>query len=177
MDFEWDPAKDATNFEKHGVDFDYAIGIFESFTLECEDDRRDYGETRLQVIGETGGHILLVVLTVRGSRLRSFPRARRGRVSDDDISKPWVRRSLTDPSRPKGRFRATADEAIDTSDIAELDAAFWENARLVEPRTRPTVTMRVSPEVKAYFQAQDPKGYTTRMAAILEAYVKAKSAA
>ncbi|MCD1644350.1 BrnT family toxin [Aurantimonas coralicida] len=70
MDFEWDPAKDAINFEKHGVDFDYAIGIFESFTLECEDDRRDYGETRLQVIGETAGHILLVVLTVRGSRLR-----------------------------------------------------------------------------------------------------------
>ena len=98
-------------------------------------------------------------------------------MSDDDTSKPWVRRSLTDPNRPEGRFRATADEAIDTGDIPELDAAFWENARLVEPRTRPTVTMRVSPEVKAYFQAQDPKGYTTRMAAILEAYVKAKSAA
>lgn len=98
-------------------------------------------------------------------------------MSDSEPDKPLVRRSLTDPNRPRGRFRDTPDHAIDTSDIPKLDAAFWEHARIVEPRTRPTVTMRVSPEVKAYFQAQDPKGYTTRMAAILEAYVKSRSAA
>ena len=98
-------------------------------------------------------------------------------MSENDTDKHLVRRSLTDPNRPRGRFRDTSEQAIDASDIPELDAAFWKGARIVEPRNRPTVTMRVSPEVKAYFQAQDPKGYTTRMAAILEAYVKSRSAA
>lgn len=79
LEFEWDEAKNETNFGKHGIDFDFAIGIFEGFTIEDEDDRRDYGETRMRVIGETAGNVLLVVYTPREPRLRiiSARKARR----------------------------------------------------------------------------------------------------
>lgn len=98
-------------------------------------------------------------------------------MSENDTTKPLVRRSLSNPNRPTGRFRDTPENEIDTDDMPELDAAFWERAQVVPPRVRPTVTMRVSPEVKAYFQKEDPKGYTSRMAAILEAYVHSRSRA
>ena len=65
------------------------------------------------------------------------------------------------------------DEDIDTSDIPELDAAFWANAKLVPPRTKPNVSLRVPQEVVDYFKAENPKGYTARMAAVLAAYVRA----
>ena len=65
------------------------------------------------------------------------------------------------------------DEDIDTSDIPELDATFWANARLVPPRTKPNVSLRVPQEVVDYFKAENPKGYTARMAAVLAAYVRA----
>lgn len=66
---------------------------------------------------------------------------------------------------------ALPDDSIDTSDIPELDEAFWERARIVKPQTKPTVSLRVSQEVLDHFKADNPKGYTARMAAVLTAYV------
>ncbi len=54
MSFAWDPAKNEANLEKHGVDFEDAIRIFEGPTLEQEDARRDYGERRVQALGRSG---------------------------------------------------------------------------------------------------------------------------
>ncbi|GGK26357.1 BrnA antitoxin family protein [Salinarimonas ramus] len=73
------------------------------------------------------------------------------------------------------RWDALDDADIDFSDAPELDPTFW---RQVEPHTpgpKPTVTMRVDPEVVAFFKQEDPKGYTRRMADVLAAYVKAKA--
>lgn len=67
MDFEWDPAKAAENLRKHGVDFIDAIGALEDPNrLESIDDRLDFGEDRLHVIGATLGKVLFVVTTMRG---------------------------------------------------------------------------------------------------------------
>ena len=66
-----------------------------------------------------------------------------------------------------------SDADIDTSDIPELDAAFWANATLSPPRTKPNVSLRVPQEVVDFFKAENPKGYTARMAAVLAAYVEA----
>ena len=69
---------------------------------------------------------------------------------------------------------AIRDGDIDYSDIPELDEAFWANARLVEPdKTRP-VTLRIKSSVLDYFKAGG-KGYQTRINAVLESYVKAKT--
>ena len=65
---------------------------------------------------------------------------------------------------------------IDTSDIPELDDKFWENARIVLPKNKQAVSLRVSPEVLDFFKEENPKGYTSKMAAVLSAYVNAQRA-
>jgi putative transcriptional regulator len=51
---------------ERGFGFDYAARIFHGPTLEKKDDRRDYGETRMQAIGQAGDDVLFVVYTDRG---------------------------------------------------------------------------------------------------------------
>ena len=70
MRFEWDPAKDAANRAKHGIAFEDAIEIFAGRTLEQEDSRRDYGETRVVAIGRIRGYPIVVVYTPRGEARR-----------------------------------------------------------------------------------------------------------
>lgn len=71
---------------------------------------------------------------------------------------------------------ARPDSEIDTSDIPELDEDFWARAQVTEPRTKPVVSLRVPQEVVDHFKAENPKGYTGRMASVLAAYVEAKQA-
>lgn len=68
---------------------------------------------------------------------------------------------------------ALPDDQIDYSDIPELDADFWTRAKVTPPRTKPNVSLRLPEEVVAFFKAENPKGYTARMAAVLAAYVQA----
>lgn len=68
---------------------------------------------------------------------------------------------------------ALPDSGIDTSEVPELDERFWKNAKVTPPRTKPNVSLRLPEEVVAFFKAQNPKGYTGRMAAVLAAYVQA----
>ncbi|WP_149541446.1 BrnA antitoxin family protein [Siccirubricoccus phaeus] len=66
---------------------------------------------------------------------------------------------------------ARSDSQIDYSEIPELDASFWKNARLAEPdRTQP-VTLRVKRSVLEAYKAQG-KGYQTVMNAVLESYAR-----
>lgn len=64
------------------------------------------------------------------------------------------------------------DDEIDTSDIPELDDAFWAKAKLTAPRVKPNINLRLSEEVVEFFKGNDPKGYTSRMAAVLTAYAQ-----
>ncbi|WP_158925354.1 BrnA antitoxin family protein [Acidisphaera sp. S103] len=66
---------------------------------------------------------------------------------------------------------ATTDRDIDFSDMPELDDAFWQNARLVEPDRTQSVTLRVKKSVLEAYKAQG-KGYQTRMNAVLESYAR-----
>ena len=65
MLFEWDEAKSRRNLSERGFGFDYAACIFLAATLEKQDDRRDYGEIRMQAIGQAGNDVLFVVYTDR----------------------------------------------------------------------------------------------------------------
>jgi uncharacterized protein (DUF4415 family) len=61
---------------------------------------------------------------------------------------------------------------IDTGDIREKDKELWKNAVLVMPdKTRP-VTLRIKESVVAAFRQENPKGYQTRMNAVLETYAR-----
>ncbi|NOQ36586.1 MAG: BrnT family toxin [Methylococcaceae bacterium] len=53
MQFEWDEVKNKINIEKHGIDFQDAVDIFNHPLLEWEQDSSliEHGETRFNAIG------------------------------------------------------------------------------------------------------------------------------
>ncbi len=66
MNYEWDEDKRKKNINKHGIDFVAAVDIFNDIErIETIDDRDDYGEERIQSIGEARPGILFVVYTLR----------------------------------------------------------------------------------------------------------------
>jgi hypothetical protein len=69
--FEWDDAKAAANWRRHGVSFEHAAtALGDTFAVEWIDDRRDYGEERLSLLGMCEGTLLNVAFTERGERIR-----------------------------------------------------------------------------------------------------------
>jgi uncharacterized protein (DUF4415 family) len=63
------------------------------------------------------------------------------------------------------------DEAIDTSDIPELDDNFWENAKMVKPITKKSISIRLDSDVLEWFKSQG-KGYQTSINNVLRTYVE-----
>lgn len=60
--FDWDIQKARINFAKHGVTFeDACFAILDPYHIEEIDDRFDYGEERLRIIGLSSGRLLFVV--------------------------------------------------------------------------------------------------------------------
>ena len=64
---------------RHGITFEAAATIFSQSYLEYLDDRRDYGEVRVKVVGIVGDSLTSVICTQRGGAVRiiSARRARR----------------------------------------------------------------------------------------------------
>ena len=70
MEIEWDNNKAAANLIKHKIDFEDAKNIFLDTNCLEREDKRDYDETRIQVIGIVNQVVLLVVYTKRNGRYR-----------------------------------------------------------------------------------------------------------
>jgi uncharacterized DUF497 family protein len=68
MDITYDPQKRALILETRGLDLDDAVHVFAGPTLDIEDDRKDYGETRWVTFGLLGDRLVAVVWTARGKR-------------------------------------------------------------------------------------------------------------
>ncbi|MGK7932340.1 MAG: BrnT family toxin [Microcystaceae cyanobacterium] len=68
--FEWDENKRQANIEKHGIDFARIARIFTHPIVEWADNRRDYGETRMILLGVVDNRVLCMVYTMRGSICR-----------------------------------------------------------------------------------------------------------
>lgn len=68
---------------------------------------------------------------------------------------------------------AIPDDEIDTSDIPELDDTFWANARVVEPRGKTAISIRVDQDILDWFKSQG-RGYQSRINAVLRAYYEAQ---
>jgi uncharacterized DUF497 family protein len=85
VQFEWDDAKATDNLRKHGVDFVDAIPALEDPNrLEDIDDRFDYGEERVQVIGMAQGGVLFVIVTYRDDDLCRIISARKATRHEQD---------------------------------------------------------------------------------------------
>jgi uncharacterized protein len=72
MKITFDPTKRDKAFEERGLDFADAIAVFEGVTVEIEDTRRDYGETRIICYGLLAGRMVVVGYTPRGADRHIF---------------------------------------------------------------------------------------------------------
>lgn len=78
--FEWDPAKDAINRQKHGIGFVDAAIVFDDPDRLVEDSTRpEHGEERRQTIGRMGQIVVVVVHTDRRARRRIISARRASR--------------------------------------------------------------------------------------------------
>jgi uncharacterized DUF497 family protein len=69
--FQWDDAKAAANYAKHGVRFEAARDVFDDpFALDWADDGQDQGEQRFATIGMVEGRLLFVAYKMRGDTIR-----------------------------------------------------------------------------------------------------------
>jgi len=71
LEFQWDPAKAASNLQKHGVSFDYAAHVFlDQRRQDGVDRRHTYGEERRITIGSIEGRVYVVAYTRRRTAIR-----------------------------------------------------------------------------------------------------------
>ena len=77
MRFTWDRAKNERNVRERGLDFGYAVRVFERGVVEWADTRQDYGESRMVAIGIIEDRTYVVVYTdrVTGRHIISARRA------------------------------------------------------------------------------------------------------
>jgi uncharacterized protein len=91
-EFEWDADKAAANWRRHGVTFQQAaVAVMDPFAVEFLDDREDYGEERINLLGRFGGVILHVTYTERGERVRIISARRAMRHEQDDYYRENLR--------------------------------------------------------------------------------------
>jgi uncharacterized DUF497 family protein len=85
VDYEWDSAKAAENLRRHGIDFRDAIPAIEDPNrLEDVDDRFDYGEERILIVGRSAQRVLFVVTTSRDEDVCRIISARRATRREED---------------------------------------------------------------------------------------------
>ena len=78
MNYEWNTAKAIENRRRHGIDFADAMAAIEDPNrLEEIDDRFEYGEERMRIIGMAIHNILFVITTNRGDDTCRIISARR----------------------------------------------------------------------------------------------------
>jgi uncharacterized protein (DUF4415 family) len=70
------------------------------------------------------------------------------------------------------KIDSMADEDIDYSDIPELDETFFKNAKIVLPKPKVPITLRVETDVLEWYKSKGGK-YQSLMHAVLKEYAKA----
>lgn len=66
MKITYDPAKREATLKDRGLDFADSNRVFAGLTLDFQDDRKDYGETRIITVGHLCGRMVIIVWTPRG---------------------------------------------------------------------------------------------------------------
>ncbi len=90
--FEWDPAKDASNRQKHGLSFEEAASIFAGPILTGPDPYE--GEEREKSFGLLGGRVVICVIhTYRDGNIRIIS-ARKATANERALFHDHLRRAL-----------------------------------------------------------------------------------
>ncbi len=67
MHLTFDPIKRARTLAERGLDFEDAAVVFRGLTVEIEDRRRNYGETRIICYGLLAARLVVIAYTPRGT--------------------------------------------------------------------------------------------------------------
>ena len=72
INFEWDPAKAASNLQKHGIDFYDATTVFDDpHRVAVNVTKPEHGEIRYLIVGMmSNGRMASVIYTIRNHRAR-----------------------------------------------------------------------------------------------------------
>jgi uncharacterized DUF497 family protein len=70
MAIEFDPRKSAENVRKRGIGLELFADMDLEQAVSAVDQRRNYGEHRLRVLGLIGGRLYAAVITPRGENIR-----------------------------------------------------------------------------------------------------------
>ena len=72
MGITFDPAKRQKTLDDRGLDFEDAAAVFAGPTLEVQDTRKDYGESRTICFGYLNDRLVVVGYSPRGSDRHVF---------------------------------------------------------------------------------------------------------
>jgi len=72
MRVTFDPVKRARTLAERGLDFGDAAIVFRGKTVEIEDRRKNYGETRVICYGLLAGRLIVIGYTPRGAARHVF---------------------------------------------------------------------------------------------------------
>jgi len=72
MGITYDPDKRARTLQERGLDFEDAPIVFAGLTVEVEDTRKGYGETRMLCYGKLEGRLVVVGYRPRGADRHIF---------------------------------------------------------------------------------------------------------
>lgn len=91
--FEWDPEKNASNVQKHGLSFEEAVLIFDGPVLTGPDESGD--EYREKTFGLLGGVVVVCVIhTARNGRTRIIS-ARKATPNERKHFDAYLRKALS----------------------------------------------------------------------------------
>jgi uncharacterized protein (DUF4415 family) len=63
-------------------------------------------------------------------------------------------------------------ENINFDDIAETDLEFWQDAKIVKPKNKQQITIRIDSEVLDFFKQENSR-YQTKINQVLKSYMLA----
>jgi uncharacterized DUF497 family protein len=184
MRFTWLEEKNEANIKKHGIAFGDAVAVFDGPTVEWEDDRNNYGESRRLAIGFMTDTLVVAVVYVdedaEDDTYTSSQPERRKTMSASDSKRssgtgrtPKVSKHGTDFAR----LQAMTDDDIKQQIADDPDAApllteeWWAKGELVMPGKKRPISIRFDLEVLDYFMAGG-QGYQSRMNEVLLRYVR-----
>lgn len=87
MQLEFDPAKNARNIRERGISFERFADLDLETALSVEDNRVDYGERRVRILGHIDGLVHVAVITLRGDKVRVISLRRANRREEGAYAK------------------------------------------------------------------------------------------
>ena len=161
MRLSFDPEKRTKTLLERGLDFEDALLVFNGLTLEVEDTRKDYGETRMICFG---------LLERRRAVVGYTPLARSATYSACErqltVSKPASRRISASDLAQVDAHKIKAHEYRDLPELTDAMLAVATVNKGGRPRSdnpRQLISLRLPSDVIERWRATGP-GWQTRMA-------------